>query len=206
MVVSFDLFGTLVQVSMPSDPAGAVAAELSSRDVPVPDDWPIAYRESHVDAPSGAEIALPTHVKQALRSRGIESERNVTRRAVASAFVPDVKTRSGAREAVKSAARYGPVGLCSNCSVQGLAVQALVRSDVNRNLFDAIVTSVACGWRKPDSRVFESTASQLGTRVSDLTHVGDDPATDGGIEAVGGTFVDVNDVPLTAIPDQLAER
>jgi hypothetical protein len=37
-------------------------------------------------------------------------------------------------------------------------------------------------------------------------HVGDSPATDGGIEALGGTFVDVTDVPLTEFPAWLDAR
>lgn len=206
MAVAFDLFGTLVSVSMPSDPASAVAAELSARGVSVPDDWPDAYRESYIDAPPGAEVPLPAHVAQALQSRGIETSENAPRRAVVAAFDPDVTTRPGAREAIEAAAQYGSVGICSNCSVPELAGRVLIRSDVERDQFDAIVTSVACGWRKPDRRAFEVVASQLETSVTSLVHVGDDTETDGGIEAAGGTFVDVNDVPLTAFPDWLEER
>ena len=200
--VVFDLFGTLVDVSDRSDPACAVAREISARGVSVPDDWQIAYRESHITASQGAEVPLPIHVRHALRSRGIEASENVCRRAVSAAFEPDVTTRQGACEAVEAAARCGQVGLCSNCSVPELVTQTLVRSDVDRDLFDAIVTSVDCGWRKPDRRVFEAVASQLGTDVTSLVLVGDDRETDGGIERVGGTFIDVNDVPLI----QFSER
>ncbi len=55
MAVSFDLFGTLVCVPSPSDPAAAVGDALDERGVPVPADWDDAYRERHVDAPPGAE-------------------------------------------------------------------------------------------------------------------------------------------------------
>lgn len=202
----FDLFGTLVDVRDGSDPACAVGRSLAARGVSVPDDWRVAYRESHVDTPSDAEIPLPVHVNHALRSRGIESRENVCRRAVSAAFDSDVTTRQGACEAVEAAARYGQVGLCSNCSVPELVNRVLVRSDVERDLFDAIVTSVDCGWRKPDGRVFESVASQLGTSVTSLVLVGDNPETDGGIETVGGTFIDTHDVPITQFPDWLEEQ
>lgn len=205
VVVSFDLFGTLIDASTPSDPADAVAAELSDRGVSVPGDWSIAYRESHVDLPAGVETSLPAHVARALRSRGIEPDGGVVRRAVAAAFDPEVTTRPGASGAIEAAVRRGDVGLCSNCSVPGLATRALARSDV-RDVFGVIVTSVACGWRKPDSRAFEAVSSEFGASPSDLIHVGDDPATDGGVEAAGGTFIDVNEVPLTALPERLGDR
>lgn len=204
-MVSFDLFGTLIDIMVPSDPADAVAAELSVRGIRVPEDWSLAYREPHIDAPPGAETPLSVHVAQALRSRGVEPDEAVARRAVRAAFVPQVITRLGAREVIEAAARGGRIGVCSNCSVRGLATQALDRSDIECAL-DAFVTSADCGWRKPDPRVFETVASRLGASTSTLIHVGDDPATDGGIEAVGGTFIDVNEVPLTDIPERLEER
>ena len=73
MAVTFDLFGTLVDVEYPSDPAEIVARELESRGVEVPDDWHVAYGERHVDAPVGAEVPLPAHVAHALDSRGVET-------------------------------------------------------------------------------------------------------------------------------------
>ncbi|EJN60917.1 HAD family hydrolase [Halogranum rubrum] len=206
MAVSFDLFGTLVDVSYPENPARAVAAELDARGVAVPDDWDDAYREVHIDAPDGAEVPLPAHVSAALASRGVDAPNNAPRHAVVSAFDPDVTTRPGAREAVAAAAARGPVGLLSNCSVPELVGRTLVRADIARDDFDAITTSVACGWRKPHPDAFTTVAGALGVDVSDLIHVGDDPETDGGITELGGTFVDVADVPLSAFPAWLEDR
>ncbi|WP_255151891.1 HAD family hydrolase [Halorarius halobius] len=199
MPVSFDLFGTLVAVERLDDPASAVARELRARDVAVPDDWDDAYTESHVDAPEGAEVPLPAHVARALASRGVDAPGNAPRRAVVSAFDPAVEVRDGAHDAVAAAHEHGPVAVCSNVSVPELARRVLVRADL-RGEFDAVVTSIGCGWRKPDARTFEAVARQLDCEAADLVHVGDDPATDGGIERAGGTFLDVRDVPLAELP------
>jgi len=193
--VSFDLFGTLVTASMPDDPAAAVAAELRNRGVAVPDDWTAAYRTPHLDVPADAEIPLPAHVAAALRSRGVASSDGVVRRAVIAAFDPNVRRREGVGAALDAARGRGPIGLCSNCSVPELVPRTLVRADL-RGAFDAVVTSAACGFRKPHPGPFETLATDLGVEASDLVHVGDDPEADGGIEALGGRFVDVSDTPL----------
>jgi len=205
MAVSFDLFGTLVAVNRPDDPATAVARELIARDVAVPDDWAAAYAEPHVGAPEGAEVPLPAHVARALASRGVDAPGNAPRRAVVAAFDPAVETRPGAVEAVRAASERGPVALCSNCSVPELVGRTLVRSALAREDFDAVVTSVACGWQKPHPSIFETTADHLGVAPDALVHVGDDPATDGGVEAVGGEFVDVTETPLDALARQFAK-
>jgi FMN phosphatase YigB (HAD superfamily) len=205
VAVSFDLFGTLVERvdSGGDDPAARVAAELAARDVAVPDDWTEAYRERHIDAPEGAEVPLPAHVSAALSSRGVETPNNAARRAVVAAFDPEIRTRDGAIGAVAAAREVGPVALCSNCSVPELVGRTLVRSELSRDDFDAVVSSVGCGWRKPAAAMFETTAARLGVDPADVVHVGDDPRTDGGIEALGGRFVDVADVPLAELPDEL---
>ena len=212
MPVSFDLFGTLVTVSTaaPSTagtgdgPAAAVAAELRGRGVPVPDDWASAYRTAHVDAPPEAEVPLPAHVAAALRSRGVTASDGVVRRAVVAAFDPEVHRREGVDAALAAARERGPVGLCSNCSVPELVPRTLVRADL-RGAFDAVVTSAACGFRKPHRRPFETLATDLDTAVTELVHVGDDPDTDGGIEPLGGTFVDVTETPLSALGGALGD-
>lgn len=205
MAVSFDLFGTLVDAETPDDPAGAVAVELRERGVSVPSDFCDAYREIHIDAPEGAEVPLPAHVAAALSSRGVDTPNNAARRAVVAAFDPAVERRDGARSAIEAAAKLGPVGLCSNCSVPELVSRTLLRAGL-RGSFDAVVTSVGCGWRKPDPRAFEAVSGALGVGTDDLVHVGDDPATDGGIRAAGGEFVDIADVPLSNLRTHLGSR
>ena len=205
MPVSFDLFGTLVTASMPDDPAAAVAAKLRDRGVAVPDDWVAAYCTPHLDVPEAAEIPLPAHVAAALRSRGVEAADTAVRRAVIAAFDPDVSRRPGVDAALDAARRRGPVGCCSNCSVPELVPRTLVRADL-RDAFDAVVTSAACGFRKPHPRPFETLATELGVDPGALIHVGDDPEADGGIEALGGRFVDVTETPLADLDDVLGDE
>jgi len=195
VAVTFDLFGTLVDVEYPSDPAEIVARELESRGVEVPDDWHVAYGERHVDAPAGAEVPLPPHVAHALDSRGVAVADNVVRHAVVAAFDPDVTRCDGARAAVRDVSDRGPVGLLSNCAVPELVSKTLIRAGL-RGEFDAVTTSIGCGWRKPHPKAFEAAAESLGAAPASLVHVGDDPETDGGVGDVGGRFVDVTETPL----------
>jgi FMN phosphatase YigB (HAD superfamily) len=198
VAVSFDLFGTLVRVDRSGDPGRAVADELAARDVRVPADWEQAYREPHIDAPAGAEVPLPAHVAAALRSRGVEASGNAARRAVVAAFDPEVERCEGAERAVAAARERGPVGIMSNTSVPELARRCLIRADLG-DAFDVVVTSIGCGWRKPDARAFDAVANRLGVSTADLVHVGDDPDTDGGVAAAGGRFVDVGETPLPSL-------
>ncbi|WP_327052057.1 HAD family hydrolase [Halomicrococcus gelatinilyticus] len=208
--VSFDLFGTLVRVDGPDDPAAAVADALEARDVDVPDDWSTAYAEPHVEVPDGTELPLADHVVAALASRSDslrgDDVRSDVEDAVFDAFEPRVETREDAASAVKTLADRLPVGVLSNCSVSGLAERALAESDVDESALDAVVTSVDCGWRKPAPRAFEAVAAELGVEVDRLVHVGDDPRTDGRATAAGARSVLVEETPLGAVPETLEER
>lgn len=200
MAVTFDLFGTLVRTPKPADPARAIAAELESRGVSVPKGWDEAYRTNHIDAPDGAEIPLPAHVARALASCGVSTPDNAARRATIAAFDPEVETREGADEALEAAREHGPVGLLSNCSVPELVRKTLIRSELDRGGFDAIVSSVACGFRKPHPQSFETVATELGVPVASITHVGDSPQADGGIEACGGRAILLDVHSLADVP------
>ncbi|MFB6072505.1 MAG: HAD family hydrolase [Halobacterium sp.] len=202
MPTTFDLFGTLVAAERPDDPAAAVADALAARGVHVPADWATAYREPHADADEGAERPLPAHVADALASRGVDASRDTVREATLAAFDRPVEPRPGARDAVAAAAARGPVGVLSNCSVPGLVERALARAALAGDV-DAVVSSVDCGWGKPDPRAFEAVADELGVPPGSLVHVGDDPATDGGADAAGGRSVLLDDTPLTDLPAEL---
>lgn len=204
MAVSFDAFGTLLAVEPVPDPATTVRAELTTRGVNVPEDWREAYREPHLERPAGREIPLPRHVSAALKSRGISASKSVVEAAVVDAFDPTVESRDGAATAIRAAADHGPVGILSNCSVPGLVDTALESASL-REAFDVIITSAACGWRKPSNQAFEIAAEALDTTPNQLVHVGDDPDTDGGATSVGATaIVDPNPI-LGDLPSTFAE-
>jgi len=203
VAVTFDLFDTLVRVERPGSPAAAVAGALAARGISVPDDWASAYREPHVDVEPTEEVSLPAHVSAALDSRGIDAPESAVRDAVETAFEPTVATVPGAESAVESAAAAGATGVCSNCAVPGLATRALEGSDIDSDAFDAVVTSVGVGWRKPDERIFAAAADALHCEVADLTHVGDDPETDGGIDAAGGQSIIIESGDFEAVHECL---
>lgn len=208
VVVSFDLFGTLVDADRPDAPWDAVAASLGQRGVRVPDDWEAAYRSAHREYERGREASLDEHVRLALASRAIEVSPDTARAAVLDAFDGPVGRREGARAAMTAASEAGPVAICSNCSVPGLVKRTLARTDFGPDspvAPDAVVTSVGCGWRKPHAAIFEATAEALDAPLSALVHVGDDARTDGGAGRVGARSVLLSDLSLSTVAERLRE-
>ena len=205
VAVTFDLYGTLVTADRPAEPWTAVAAELDARDVSVPADWESAYRSTHVEADPLAEVSLVDHSVAALASRNVNANRETVRESLLAAFDGPVTIVDGADEALRSAAAVGPVGVLSNCSLPGLVEATLERAEL-RARFEAVVTSVDCGWRKPHDRAFEAGAAALGVTCDDLVHVGDDARTDGGGRTAGATVFLTSDVPLSELPSQLGAR
>lgn len=208
--ISFDLFGTLVSVEKPDDPAEAIATELESRGLSVPSDWNAAYTESHIDCPAGRERSLPDHVAAAVASR-FEDDRPIdvhteATHAVMAAFETDVQTRPGAIRAVERLGTHVPVGVLSNCAVPTLAERVLHRAAIDETAFEATVTSIECGWRKPHPNSFNAVADKLGVGINELLHVGDNPATDGCADRVGATSRLVSEVALTDLPANLEEE
>ncbi|WP_435157004.1 HAD family hydrolase [Haladaptatus sp. DFWS20] len=205
MAVSFDLFGTLVEVTPPDDPAGAVANALEGRGVIVPSNWDEVYTTSHIETPTGRELSLVDHVTAGLNRRGDGPSKRVIRAALLDAFTTAVRTRAGAQTTVEDVAEHEPVGILSNCSVPGLVPEILARSAFEPDTFDAVVSSVECGWRKPDERAFREITNRLDAPLSELIHVGDTPETDGGATDAGATAILLASVPLSDVPSKLEE-
>jgi FMN phosphatase YigB (HAD superfamily) len=203
VALSFDLFGTLVAADRPDEPWAAVADALTDRGVAVPADWEAAYRSSHREYDRGREAPLPEHVSLALASRGVDVPERVARDAVLDAFDTPVTVRPDARAAVDTARERGPVAVCSNCSVPGLVERTLDRASLGP--FDAVVTSVGCGWRKPHREIFAATADALGVPLGELVHVGDDPRTDGGAGRVGARSIVLDETPLATVASRCRE-
>lgn len=208
--VSFDLFGTLVEIVAPHDPVTSIASELERRGIDVPDDWEDALSELHVDAAPTQEIPLPEHVTATLDSRGFDTNGSETRHrieeAVLAAFDVDIRRRPGALEAVDAAKMHGPVGILSNCSVPGLARRTLEQTGIDNASLNATVTSIQLGWRKPDRRAFLGVARELGIEIEELLHVGDDHRTDGAAEEFGAKAFMIDERSLPEIAAVLRER
>ena len=207
VALSFDLFGTLVDADRSDRPWDAVADSLEARGVFVPDDWEAAYRSAHREYERGREAPLDEHVRLALESRGVTVTQATAREVVLDAFDVSVTVRDGARDALGAAQDCGPVAVCSNCSVPGLVERTLTRAGFDQGDLapDAVVTSVDCGWRKPNKTIFEATARAVDTPLSALVHVGDDARTDGGADRVGATAVLLDDVSLVTVADRIRE-
>jgi FMN phosphatase YigB (HAD superfamily) len=86
--------------------------------------------------------------------------------------------------------------------VPGLATHALDSAGIDTAAFEAVVTSVGCGWRKPDRRAFAAVAAELEIEIEELLHIGDDPHADGGITAAGGSAQIVGNGTLEAWGEQ----
>jgi FMN phosphatase YigB (HAD superfamily) len=208
VALSFDLFGTLAEVDRSDEPWDAVADSLAEYDIRVPDTWEDAYRQPHCDYDRGREIPLDEHVRLALTQCGIEISEMTARNAVVDAFEGQATRRPGAGEVLAAAISDGPVAICSNCSVPGLAERVLSDIDLSPTASPGpavVITSVGCGWRKPHPNIFEATADALGVTLSDLIHVGDDPRTDGGASRVGARSILLDECSLEALTVRLRE-
>ena len=204
MAISFDLFGTLVDAERPETPWDAIADQLRERGVTVPDDWEDAYRSTHVSVERGRELSLVDHTGAALASRDISVDNDTVRTALLAAFDGPVEVQEGATEALAAATRHGLVGVLSNCSLPGLVERTIDRTDLPFS-FDAVVTSVGCGWRKPHDEAFDAIAEALDAPLESLVHVGDDPRTDGGARTTPAAVLLTEDVPLTEFPAWVEE-
>ena len=196
-MISFGL-SALLRVERPPNPAGAVGRELRERGVDLPDDWPALYHADHVDSPPGAAVPEPAHVARALAAAGVDPPDNAPRRAVVAAFDPTVETRADAPAALVAACERGPVGVLANAATPAFVRRSLLRSELDRDAFDAVCSSAACGWRKPHPRAFETVARRLGGESTALTHVGR-RAVDRGVREAGGTFRDLRETTLAAL-------
>lgn len=103
-----------------------------------------------------------------------------------------------ALEAVRHAASLRPVGLISDVGLSpGSCLRQLLDQHGFTPYFGALTFSHDVGVSKPQSRMFEVTATALQVHPCDMLHIGDLEPTDiAGIQAQGGTaglFVGVND-------------
>ncbi|WP_330630632.1 HAD family hydrolase [Halocatena halophila] len=197
VVVTFDLFGTLVSVRRETAPAAAIRTYFLDAGFAVPERFEQAYYEPQLECPPDRALSTTEHVRATVAACDVDVPTTLCRRAVRETFTAEPTLRAETTAAIRLAADRGPVGLCSNCSVVGLVEEILSETQIE-DAFDAVVTSVGCGWRKPSPKIFETVASRLGVDPASITHIGDNRTTDGGIETVGGTFINCQEQSLLA--------
>jgi putative hydrolase of the HAD superfamily len=97
----------------------------------------------------------------------------------------------GVREALEDLkGRYRLAVISDAIFSPGRALRELLRGEEILGLFDALVFSDELGWSKPDRRMFERAASDLGVPVARLIHVGDRDHNDvQGAQAAGARAV-----------------
>jgi len=201
--ISFDLFGTLVSVSRPEDPAARVARCLREQDVAVPDDWAARYGTNYADVDPGVERPLTDHVLAALGEpeESMATVRPAVERAIRQAFDAPAEPRPDVEATLAALASEHRLAVLSNCSVAGLVERSLETAGLGTDLFDAVIASVDCGWRKPHEGAFRALESALELPLDRLVHVGDTAATDGGATAVGARYISIEEVPIGALPE-----
>jgi len=104
----------------------------------------------------------------------------------------------GALEAVRAAAKHGPIALISDTGISpGTSLQKLMDRFGFTESFNVLTFSDVVGVSKPQAPMFERTAVNLGVAPSELLHIGDLEGTDiAGALAIGAKaalFVGEND-------------
>ena len=200
VVLSVDLFGTLAVASTAEAPEERVAYALRERGVTVPESFLKEYRSHQFDVHPAVELPLQQHVYAALRVSGGEASIQTVHAALLDAFdtpVSETPICDALLDIVATSS--SSCAILSNCSLTGLVPQTLDRLGIEHSIFDAILTSVDIGVRKPDPRCFEALAAVFGADIQDVIHAGDSPRSDGGIATAGGQFVHVCGDDWTAV-------
>lgn len=98
---------------------------------------------------------------------------------------------AGVREALEQLkGRYKLAVISDAIFSPGRALRELLRGEDLLEFFDALIFSDEVGFSKPDRRVFEQAAGELGVPVAHLLHVGDRAHTDiKGAQAAGARAI-----------------
>ena len=196
-VVTFDLFGTIVNIhddclphlnldglSVPSLLAAALGRLAAL--VPAVDlgDALVAYfqvgEELKTRLASGREVPPNTHVIQCLERIGVRDQA-VVREVIYSqqqAVLQAARCADGAVSLLKHLRDNGcSLGIVSNLADADEGRKLISRLKLN-SYFDAVVFSGDVGWRKPNRRIFEAALSALRADAREVLHVGDELRAD----------------------------
>jgi putative hydrolase of the HAD superfamily len=199
--VVFDLFETLVDYDeQASLDFSAAAADLLGRD---PEEFHTVWRAGRPARDSGP-------LRNYLTSIGViggEADRLVELRRASSLGLL-AEPRPGVVDTIAELHRRGlGVGLITVCSEDVVDVW---EETPFAGIFDAVVFSCSCGYRKPDPRIYELALRELEVEASESVFVGDGTNDElNGAEAVGMRAVQVGDTQpwsgerISTIPEVL---
>ena len=207
--VFFDLDGTLV-----SERAGvrearlSVGEELARRGLTgaAPEEFVAAVeqviaeilRENDGQWPSWLNIGA--WLSRSLARVGCElDERSADFAELAAIYAEERIARAaaiaGAREAIAAARAHGPVGLITNFTDGALQRRKIAAAGLDGQ-FDAVFISGEVGFHKPDPRIFEHAAGELGAAAAECVHIGNSLLSDvEGALAAGMSAVWVEEEP-----------
>ena len=107
---------------------------------------------------------------------------------------------AGAREAIAAARAHGPVGLITNFTDGALQRRKIASAGLDGQ-FDAVFISGEVGFHKPDPRIFQHAAQELGAAAAECVHIGNSLLSDvEGALAAGMSAVWVEEEPSGANP------
>ena len=107
---------------------------------------------------------------------------------------------AGAREAIEAARAHGPVGLITNFTDGALQRRKIAAAGLDGQ-FDAVFISGEVGFHKPDPRIFQHAARELGAAAAECVHIGNSLLSDvEGALAAGMSAVWVEEEPSGANP------
>lgn len=181
--VVFDLFETLIDYDeQKSLDFSAAAADLLARDR---EEFHAVWRAGRAARDSGPFLDY-------LASIGVVGEpaEKLVELRRASSFGLLAEPRPGVLETIAELRRRGlRVGLITVCSED---VVDIWEQTPFAGVFDSVVYSCSCGYRKPDPRIYELSLRELGLEAGDAIFVGDGANDElAGAEAVGMRAVQI---------------
>ena len=201
--VSFDLFDTLVDLTLEALPPVRVAGELVSPTAPALHaalgaeavsfeafaealrgvDKEVRRRQHR----EGREVSTRERFSTLTRALGVADEALVERlrREHMGRLRGQVRELAHHPGLLRTLRRRLPLAVCSNFTDTETALAVLGEAGL-RDSLDVVTISEAVGWRKPRREIFEALLAELGVAPAEVLHVGDNLEADvGGAAALG---------------------
>jgi putative hydrolase of the HAD superfamily len=194
--VIFDLFGTLVP-NMSLSEHRAVLTRMADVLSAPPDDFVQLWFDTFSERSTGIFQSPDDNVEYICRTLGVSVNEIEVKRATRIRFDYSVRSmipRSDAIETLSHLKYKGcKTGLISDCSSE---VPAIWKDTPFAKLIDIAIFSCLAGMKKPDPRIYQLTANQLGIKPQKCLYIGDGSSQ----ELTGASQVGMQAV-LLRLPD-----